>query len=67
MTMLMDNDSIAEDILSSEVRQSRYNAATERAMREARDIMAGKIQAESYDSTDALFAALDERRLKDAL
>jgi hypothetical protein len=29
-------------------------------MLEARDIMSGKIQAETYESVDAMFAALDE-------
>lgn len=53
--------SVMEGGLPFDVRQPRYNAATEAAMREARDIMSGKIQAESYDSAAALFAALDER------
>ncbi len=53
--------SVMEGGLPFDVRQPRYNAATEAAMREARDIMGGKMQAESYDSAAALFAALDER------
>lgn len=40
--------------------QPRYNAKTEEAMREARDIMSSKIPAESYDSVAALLTALDE-------
>lgn len=43
-----------------DVRQPRYNNETEAAMREARDILAGKVPAESYDSASAMFAALDE-------
>lgn len=52
--------SVMEGGLPFEVKQPRYNAKTEAAMREARDIMSGKIQAESYDSPAAMFAALDE-------
>lgn len=52
--------SIMEGGLPFDVRQPRYNAETEAAIREARDIMSGKIKAESYDSAAALFASLDE-------
>jgi DNA-damage-inducible protein J len=52
--------SVIEGGLPFDVRQPRYNAETEAAMREARDIMGGKIPAERYDSAAALFAALDE-------
>lgn len=52
--------SILEGGLPFEVRQPRYNRATERAMAEARDIMAGRANAEGYDSAEAMFAALDE-------
>lgn len=52
--------SILEGGLPFDVRQPRYNAQTEAAMREARDIMSGKIQAESYGSAADMFAALDE-------
>lgn len=52
--------SIMEGGLPFDVRQPRYNAETEAAMREARNIMNGKLPAESYDTVDALFAALDE-------
>ena len=52
--------SVMEGGLPFDVRQPRYNAETEAAMREARDIMNGKVPAVSYDSTDALLAALDE-------
>ena len=48
--------SIMEGGLPFDVRQPRYNAETEAAIREARDIMSGKIKADSYDSA----AALDE-------
>ncbi len=52
--------SVMEGGLPFDVRQPRYSAETEAAMCEARDIMNGKIRAESYDSAAALFAALDE-------
>ncbi len=52
--------SVMEGGLPFDVKQPRYNAETEAAMREARDIMSGKAQAESYDSPTAMFAALDE-------
>lgn len=52
--------SVMEGGLPFDVRQPRYNAATEAAIKEARDIMSGKITTESYDSAAALFAALDE-------
>ncbi len=43
-----------------DVRQPRYNAETEAAIAEARDIMSGKAQGESFDSVADMFAALDE-------
>ena len=52
--------SILEGGLPFDVRRPRYNAETEAAMREARDIMAGKLPAESYGSAAEMFAALDE-------
>ena len=52
--------SIMEGGLPFDVRQPRYNLATERAMEEARDIMAGKVKAESYNSTEDLFNALSK-------
>lgn len=52
--------SVMEGGLPFEVRQPRYNAETEAAMREARNIMAGESKAESYDSAAELFAALDK-------
>ncbi len=52
--------SVMEGGLPFDVRQSRYNAETEAAMREARDIMSGKVEADSYDSAAAMFAALGE-------
>ncbi|WP_283170504.1 type II toxin-antitoxin system RelB/DinJ family antitoxin [Curtanaerobium respiraculi] len=51
--------SVMEGGLPFEVRQPRYNATTETAMREARDIMAGKIEVPVYDSAAELFSALD--------
>ena len=52
--------SVLEGGLPFEVKQPRYNTETEAAIREARDIMSGKIQAESYNSPADMFAALDE-------
>ena len=37
-----------------ELRQPRYNAETEAAIQEARDIMSGKIKAKSYNSVDEM-------------
>lgn len=51
--------SVMEGGLPFDVRQPRYNAATERAMGEARDIMVGKVPAETYDSAAEMFSALD--------
>lgn len=53
--------SVIEGGLPFDVRQPRYNAATEAAMAEARSIMTGKVPAEIYATTDDLFAALDEQ------
>lgn len=52
--------SILEGGLPFDVRQPRYNSETEAAIHEARDILAGKVPTESYDSASAMFAALDE-------
>lgn len=52
--------SVMEGGLPFDVRQPRYNAATEKAMDEARNIMAGKVQAKSYDSAADMFSTLDE-------
>jgi len=45
--------------LPFEMKQPRYNAETEAAMQEARDIMSGKKKAKKYSSTDELFMELD--------
>lgn len=45
--------------LPFEVRQPRYNAETEAAMQEARDITNGKIPAKSYSSARELFEELN--------
>ena len=52
--------SILEGGLPFDVRQPRYNSETEAAMREACDILAGKVPAESYDSASTMFTALNE-------
>ena len=46
--------------LPFEVRQHRFNAETEAAMQEARDIASGKIFAKRYDSARALLEDLDK-------
>jgi DNA-damage-inducible protein J len=45
--------------LPFELRQPRYNAETEAAIQEARDIMAGKKQAKTYRSVAEMNADLD--------
>jgi DNA-damage-inducible protein J len=45
--------------LPFQMKQPHYNAETEAAMQEARNIMSGKIKAKSYASADELFAELD--------
>ena len=40
-------------------KQPRYNAKTETAMQETRDIMTGKKEAKSYSSADELFMELE--------
>lgn len=47
--------SLMEGGLPFEVRQPRYNAEAESAMKEARDIMAGTIKAKKYHSVDDAF------------
>ena len=42
-----------------EMRQPRYNAETEAAMREAKQIAAGTIPAKTYDTVQELFDDLD--------
>ena len=47
--------SLMEGGLPFDVRQPRYNVETEAAMREARGIASGKIEAKGYDSAAAMF------------
>ena len=51
--------SIMEGGLPFEVKQSRFNAETEAAMQEARDIANGKVKAKTYDSAEAMLKDLD--------
>jgi len=51
--------SIMEGGLPFEVKQPRYNAETEAAMREARAIMEGRFETKHYSSAHALFEELD--------
>jgi DNA-damage-inducible protein J len=46
--------SLLEGGLPFEMKQPRYNAETEAAMKEARGIMSGKIKAKSYTSAREL-------------
>jgi DNA-damage-inducible protein J len=52
--------SVMEGGLPFDVRQPRYNATTEAAMAEARDIMSGKVKAKTYDSVEDMFADLED-------
>lgn len=54
--------SIMEGGLPFEMKQPRYNAETEAAMREARAIMGGQIQAKHYSSAHVLFEELDKEK-----
>jgi DNA-damage-inducible protein J len=45
--------------LPFEVRQPRYNAETEAAIQEARDIMSGKIKTKTYSSVAEMNADLE--------
>ena len=45
--------------LPFELRQPRYSSETEAAMREARDIMSGKVQSKTYASVAEMNADLD--------
>lgn len=45
--------------LPFEMKQPRFNAVTETAMQEARDIASGKFSAKSYASARELFEDLD--------
>lgn len=49
---------VLEDQESRE-QQPRFNAETEAAIQEARDIISGKVPAKHYDSARALLADLD--------
>lgn len=51
--------SIMEGGLPFEVKQPHYNAETEAAMREAKAIISGQVQAKHYSSAHALFEELD--------
>ena len=50
--------SLMEGGLPFEVKQPRFNAETEEAIQEARDIMSGKIKVKKYDSIDDAFKDL---------
>ena len=52
--------SIMEGGLPFDLRQPRFNAETELAMREARDIAAGRVAATRYASAAQAFADVDD-------
>ena len=52
--------SIIEGGLPFDLRQPRFNAETELAMREARDIAAGRVAATRYASAAQAFADVDD-------
>lgn len=51
--------SIMEGGLPFEMKQTRYNAETETAIQETRDILNNKIDSKNYASVRELFAELD--------
>jgi DNA-damage-inducible protein J len=51
--------SLMEGGLPFEIKQPRYNAETEAAIQETRDIMRGKKKAKKYSSADELFMELE--------
>jgi len=51
--------SLLEGGLPFAVRQPRYNAETEAAIRESRDIMSGRVQTKSYASLKEFYADID--------
>jgi DNA-damage-inducible protein J len=63
ITMFL-RQSIVTGGLPFELRQPRYNAKTEAAMREALDIMSGKIPAKTYRSAKELSEELDAEETK---
>jgi len=46
--------------LPFELRQPRYNAETENAIQETRDIIAGRIKPKPYSSVEAMTAEIDD-------
>ncbi len=51
--------SIMEGGFPFQIKQPRYNRETELAIQEARDIMAGRIQAKYYDSLAEAISEID--------
>ncbi|MDR2883930.1 MAG: type II toxin-antitoxin system RelB/DinJ family antitoxin [Deferribacteraceae bacterium] len=54
------HQSLLEGGLPFQPRKLRYNAQTEAAIQEARDIMSGKIQSRIYESLDELNADIEK-------
>lgn len=53
------HQSLLEKAIPFQLRQPRYNAETEAAMQEARDISSGKVAAKKYKTVEDMFADLD--------
>lgn len=51
--------SIMEGGFPFQPRKPKYNRATLQAMQEARDIMAGKVEAKRYDSLSSILSDMD--------
>lgn len=56
---LFIHQSLLERAIPFQPKQPRYNAETEAAMQEARDISTGKVAAKRYATVDDMFADLD--------
>jgi len=53
------HQSLLERAIPFKLRQPRYNAETEAAIQEARDISSGKVAAKKYKTVEDMFADLD--------
>ncbi|WP_311496888.1 type II toxin-antitoxin system RelB/DinJ family antitoxin [uncultured Mobiluncus sp.] len=51
--------SIMEGGFPFAIKQPRYNAETEAAIKEARDIISGRVKTKAYNSARELFESLD--------
>jgi hypothetical protein len=59
-TCIPNRDDRLDTLIPSDLNaQPRYNAETEAAMQEVRDIRAGKIKAKRYNTMEELYADID--------